>query len=155
MKKFLFIIPIDSFLRTSSVVLLFFAASNCATAYAVDFFGCHVLAGSTQRIYLTEISPNNHTKFTGSGVSGLAGYTDQSGAECLDDLGPPCTVYYGDGAGGTTTTIYKTGVYGHLYNNCPIDDYIPALFIFTVAIFLYWNKNLHLFNESKPNHRSL
>ncbi|WP_316765168.1 hypothetical protein [Pedobacter frigiditerrae] len=155
MKKFLFIIPIDSFLRTFLSVVLFFAVLNSAKVYAVDFFGCHVLAGSTQRIYLTEISPNNHTKFTGSGVSGLAGYTDQSGAECLDDLGPPCTVYYGDGAGGTTTTIYKTGVYGHLYNNCPIDDYIPALFIFTIAIFLYWNKNLRLVNESKYNHSSL
>ncbi|TCC92238.1 hypothetical protein EZ428_10960 [Pedobacter frigiditerrae] len=154
MKKFLFIIPIESFLRIICSVLLFFAVLNCAAVHAVDFFGCHVLAGSTQRVYLNEIAPFDHTKFTGT-LAGLGGYTDQSGAECLDDLGPPCTVYYGDGAGGTTTTVYKNGVYGHLYNNCPIDDYIPALFIFTIAIFLYGNKNMHLRNESKPDHRSL
>jgi hypothetical protein len=155
MKKFLFIIPIEVFLHISCAVLLFFAALNCAPVYAVDFFGCHVLAGSTQRIYLQEISPFNHTKFTGSGISGLAGYTDQSGNECLDDLGPPCIVYYGDGAGGTTNTVYKAGFYGHLYNNCPIDNYIPTLFIFTIAIFFYRNKVLPPVNESKYHHHSL
>lgn len=155
MKKFLFIIPIERFLRRSFIVLLFFGALNSASVYAVDFFGCHVLAGSTQRVYLQEISPFNHTRFTGSGISGLAGYTDQSGAECLDDLGPPCTVFYGDGAGGTTSTVYKTGFYGHLYNNCPIDDYLPALFIFTIGIFLKRNKILPHVNESKYHHHSL
>jgi hypothetical protein len=154
MKKFLFIIPINSFLCIVSVIVFVFTFLKFTPSYGIDYYGCHVLAGSTQRVYLTEVAPFDHTKFTGT-LSGLGGYTDQSTGECLDDLGPTCTVYYGDGMGGTTTTEYKSGFYGHLYDNCPIDDYIPVLFIFTVLIVMFKMINLRQINESKFNHRSL
>lgn len=146
MKKLLFIIP-----RVKIIIVFSFLFFNVVVLHAVDVHGCNVLAGSTQRVYLNEIAPYDHTKFTGTLISGLGGYTDQSGSECIDNIGPPCTVYYGDGGTGTTTTIYKIGSYARLYDNCPIDDYIPAILTFIASIGFLQIRKIPIFNSENEN----
>ena len=77
------------------------------------------------------------------------------------NIGGSCTVYQNyllpDGIT-VSTRIYKSGMYTSIsLTNCPVDDYIPLLFIFTAGIaFLQIRKRLALIKDEDLHHyRSL
>ena len=133
MKKLLFIIPVVKYLFFS---IFLFAYTSAFSADGVD--GCHIIAGTQSRNY--------HTPFTlGAGSpsewisnsSGGGGYNIITPTKCIEDVGPSCTVYkYGTSASPTTADILYVGTYAIMIN-CPIDDYIPLLAIFTLSFGLF------------------
>ena len=162
MKKFLFIIPNVAFYFTISIVLLLLINSKILAADGVD--GCHIFTGGGQeRVYWLP-----YPEGTGSPVrwiaqsagtfagSGGSGYNLQTATKCFNNVGPGCDVYkYGTtGVSPAPSEILFSGTYAIIIA-CPIDDYIPVLFIFTLLIVMFKMRNLHQINESKFNHRSL
>lgn len=124
--------------------------------------GCHIKTGPTMQSRLY------HTPYTlGSGsptewiqtTSGGGGYNVITSSICFEDSGISCRVY-DFGTTGTTppsAAIIYTGYYAVVTTNCPIDDYIPLLFIFTagIAFFQIRKKQASIKDENLHHYRSL
>jgi hypothetical protein len=162
MKKFLFIIPNVVFYFTISIVLLLLINSKILAADGVD--GCHIFTGGGQERLYWDPYPEgtgSPTRWIAGSVGTYAGagasnYNKETTSKCFNDLGPACDVYkYGTtGVSPAPSEKLFSGTYA-MFITCPIDDYIPFLFIFTVLIVMSKMRNLHQINESKFNHRSL
>lgn len=165
MKKLLFIIPKIVF--KSLLIVLF-----CCQIQALygQIHGCHVVVGMSDRLFYTSYGAGSPTEWqtvpsgtiTPTGETG--GYRSDGTATygCIADLGGTCTVYQQyEISPGPPQVIgmrpYRTGVFANIAPiNCPIDDYIPALFIFTLGIAVVYIKRVpKLINESKHHHGSI
>ncbi|TKB98248.1 hypothetical protein [Pedobacter cryotolerans] len=145
MKKLFFIIP--------KVILRYLVFLNflvfCSYARA-QVYGCHVVVGVSDRIFYTPYGAGSPTEWqtvvggaiTATGETG--GYRSDGSVTygCIADIGGTCTVYqqYEISAGPPQIIgmrPYRVGVYASIDPvNCPIDNYIPLLFIFTIGITL-------------------
>lgn len=143
MKKSLFIIPV---VRVSFLILLLICITDGVVARTN---GCHVSFAVSERLFYTPYPTGGVNAWITTGVidpSGATGGYRESGSVsfgCIADIGGSCTVYqqYEISAGPPQvigTRIYKTGVYASIDPiNCPIDDYIPLLAIFTLSFGLF------------------
>lgn len=125
--------------------LLFILYSYISNA---QVFGCRVVAGISDRLYYTPYGAGSPTEWqtivsggiTTNGETGGFRSNGTASFGCMADIGGTCIVYqqYQISEGPPQVIgmrIYRTGVYASLDPiNCPIDDYIPALFIFTLGI---------------------
>ena len=158
MKKLQFIIPNVTLLQIIFITLLFcFPAKLKADTH---YTGCWI-PGTNSIWYVNDLVGHpGSTNFLNDGVTGALngiddGYHDLDG-RCNNGGSIPCVVYwnpsafhsFGDKRGDGEMSEYSV-------DYCPIDDYIPALFIFTLLIAIFKMRNSHLINESKFNHRSL
>ena len=157
----MFIIPkvlseLSSKFLLTAIVLVF----GAETLKAQPYYGCHVVAGSQQRVYLNAYGPAggapSHWIAGGSG-----GFVIQNAGECIDDLGPPCKVYKPGTTSSTPTPaeeMYSVGTYSYFYVNCPIDNYLPLILISIASIGFLQIRKIPIFNgvnENIDHHRSL
>lgn len=160
MKKLSLIIPLlkNSLSRFTLIFVLFQCSSLVSYAQT---YGCHIytLTGSQQRVYYTPDHSRDFPNNTGWIASAPSYNTFDAEKECIIDTGSGCTVYKSGTTGTSTADImYSNGIEGTLYSYpCPIDDYIPLLFIFTagLAFFQIKKRKVNLNNENIPHHRSL
>ncbi|RZK93159.1 MAG: hypothetical protein EOO98_00480 [Pedobacter sp.] len=155
MKKLLFIIPIARCLFFTTLLL-----NSAATVFATDGVdGCHIIAGSQSRNYHTPFGfgSGSPTEWV-STSSGGGGYNIITTTRCIENVGPSCTVYkYGTGASPTAADILYIGTYAVMIN-CPIDDYIPLLAIFTLSLAVLKIRRTNLMlrlHENHPHHGSV
>ena len=129
-------------------------------------YGCHVVRGMSNVLYYTPYGNGPPSEWTTTGV------VDKSGAEggykydrtasfgCIADIGPSCTVYQQylmpDGVS-VGTRVYKFGQYASVDQvNCPIDNYVFLLFLFTTGFaILRIKKQCHFANENIHHHRRI
>lgn len=146
MKKLSFIIPKVKF--ASLLIILFCWQSQALYA---QVFGCHVVVGMSDRLFYTPYGAGSPTEWqtipsgtiTPTGETG--GYRSDGTITygCITDIGGTCTVYQQyEISPGPPQVIgmrpYRTGVFASIAPiNCPIDDYIPTLFIFTIGIAIF------------------
>lgn len=135
MKKLQFIYP--KFLCFKFNVVFLFVIILQLEAVATDGVdGCHIIAGLQDRNYHTPYTLGNGSPTEWiSTSSGGGGYNLITSSKCLNDVGPACNVYrFGTtGASPPATQILYSGNYA-VFFACPIDDYIPVLFIFTFSV---------------------
>ncbi|RDC56238.1 hypothetical protein DU508_11545 [Pedobacter chinensis] len=155
MKKLCLIIPpIISFLSQNfKFVSCYLLLQTVSSGLNAQTYGCHVRRGMSEILYYTPYGLGSPTEWITTGVIDMSGAeggyrTDGSATYgCILDIGPSCTVYqYHLMPDGITvgTRIYKNGVYASIHPvNCPIDNYIPLLFIFAASVaFLQLRKKL-------------
>lgn len=99
--------------------------------------GCTVTAGSQTRLYYNSDPSRNFPNNSGWIAGGASYNIYNSNTECIVDGISGCTVYKAGSTGTASGDIlYSGGTEGVLFNySCPIDDYIPLLFIFTICFF--------------------
>lgn len=131
--------------------------------------GCHIVRGMSDVIYYTPYGAGSPSEWTTTGVidpTGAQGgfhYDNTATFGCIRDIGGLCTIYqqYEISPGPPQvvgTRVYETGVYASINpTNCPIDDYIPLLFIFTagIAFFQIRKRQASLKDENLHHYRSL
>lgn len=117
MKKLRLIIPL-------SILILFLCLSS---SYAdTPIYGCRFGSRIWANEDLTNSHPNYPAYFNYSNTSDN-GYNNFSG-KCYDGGSSPCYIYTTDG------TLWHQGTLGSIsYDNCPFDNYIPLLLIFTIG----------------------
>jgi hypothetical protein len=132
MKKLLFIIP------KVFIFALFFTLLFSVSSFAdVHRYGCWI--PGTNKVWHTPVSPGS-TNYQNDGVTGLLNGIDD-GFNTLDDrCGNStdfCEVFW------NVSSYYPSGgsrgvgyLADYSIDYCPIDDYIPLLFIFTIGITL-------------------
>lgn len=134
MKKFLFIIPKVNLFFFLILFVLTIAQLKSIAADGID--GCHIVTGGGQeRNYHTPftLGVGSPTEWISTSVGG-AGYNLNTSSRCIETIGAFCTVYkYGAGANPTASDVLYTGYYAIMID-CPVDDYIPVLIIFTIGI---------------------
>lgn len=119
------------------IIPLFLIQNLLLAADGID--GCHITTGVTaqSRLY--------HTPYTsGSGSpsqwietsEGHRGYNLITPDRCFNTTNIPCQVYiYGTSSSSPgLSDVQYSGFYAVVTTNCPIDDYVPAFFIFTALI---------------------
>lgn len=165
MKKLLFIIPI---VRCSVFTILIICFQAIKVAARTD--GCHVSFAVAERLFYTPYPAGGANAWITTGVidasGATGGYRDNGSATygCISDMGAACTVYqqYEISAGPPQVVgvrVYKYGVYATIDPvNCPIDDYMPLLAIFTLSLVIIKIRSPYLMfcaNENHHNHRSI
>lgn len=151
MKKLLFIIP-----KVKLKILLIILLCWQTQALYAQVYGCHVVVGMSDRLFYTPYGSGSPTEWqtvpsgtiTTTGETG--GYRSDGTATygCIADIGGTCTVYQQyEISPGPPQVIgmrpYRTGVFANIAPiNCSIDEYIPALFIFTLCIAILYIKRV-------------
>jgi len=124
--------------------------------------GCHIVTGPTMqsRLYHTPYTAGSGspTEWIQTGPSG-AGFNVITPTKCFENSGIACKVY-DFGTTGTTppsSAVIYTGYYALVTTNCPIDDYLPLLFIFTAGIAFFQVRKKHsiIKDENFHHYRSL
>ncbi|RZL45811.1 MAG: hypothetical protein EOP00_16730 [Pedobacter sp.] len=120
MKKFRFIIPK---VKISIILfLLFFSLKASAQTQYGCRFGLRIWSDLDASPHPQTPAYYNYSNSSDNGYSNFSG-------RCPDAGTSPCYIYHTDG------TLRHTGTLGFIYD-CPLDDYIPALIIFTIGIAL-------------------
>jgi len=147
MKKLCLIIPLI-------IIPIFLLAAD-----GVD--GCHIITGPTMqsRLYYTPyvLGAGSPTEWIETSV-GHGGYNTVTSTKCFETSGIACKVYeFGTTPATSPKVIVYSGYYAIVTTNCPIDDYVPLLFIFGAGIaFLRIRKKLSVTEDEDFNYyRSL
>ncbi|RZK53633.1 MAG: hypothetical protein EOO87_12455 [Pedobacter sp.] len=153
MRKSLFVIPKVLFINVLVFLVIIFLPSKTS---AVDNTGCVISFGTELHVYYLINPVIAGTYITSSDdPTTPAGYRRKRASDasiCVDDFGGSCSIYFTNG-----TTLFATGTTSHIYD-CPIDDYIPLLAIFTLSLGLYKIRRSNLkapVYEDKLNHGSV
>lgn len=156
MKKFQFIIP-----KVICSLFVFNLLLYSSLEVKAQIYGCHVQRGMSEVIYITPYGSDWQTVPSGTITSTgeIGGYKNDGTATygCIADLGGICTVYQQyEISHGPPQTIgmrpYKIGVYASIdLLNCPLDDNVLSLFIFTACLAFFRLKKQVQINEYEGN----
>lgn len=159
MQKLKLIIPL---LKSPSSTLLKLTLVFCFLIWKQNLCaqsdGCHVVRGMTDVIYYNPYGAQWITTGVVDASGAEGGYHTDGSATfgCIKDLGGSCDIYqqYRMADGSTGIRIYMSGTYASIDPlNCPVDDYVPLLFIFTASFtFLKLRRERIIFNENILNH---
>lgn len=152
MKKLSFIIP-----RVLNITFLSLFFSSTPTSADVHRYGCWI--PGTNKVWHTPVSPGS-INYQNDGVTGALNGIDDGFYDLDGRCGNStafCEVFWNVSSYhplGESRGIGYLADYSIDY--CPIDDYIPALFIFTLGIAIVYMKKVPvLVNEGKHHHGSI
>lgn len=159
MKKLSFIIPKVKFISFILIVISILAPKTINGAEN----GCRVLVGSSYRLFYNSYGSEWITTGTVDLSGATGGYREDGSMTygCIAVTGGSCTVYQQYINPGPPSFVdireYRNGLLANVDPvNCPIDDYIPLLFIFTLGIATFYIKRVPTsINEGKHHHGSL
>ena len=125
------------------LIILFFVSYQIS-AIAQD--GCHIVAGSQDRLYYTPYTDGDGSPTEWISTSaGRGGYNLITSSVCFDDTGPACVVYKFNTTGPNppNSQILYSGTYAEIVG-CPLDENVLLLLIFTIGIAYFKIKSYNL-----------
>ena len=121
--------------RLSANIIFLFLIIIGAQYQSFGQSGCHILAGSQDRLYYTPYTLGDGSPTEWISTSpGRGGYNLITNSVCFDDIGPSCVVYkYGTtGSNPPNSEIIYSGTYAEIVD-CSLDDHASLLVIFPLC----------------------